>query len=69
LVAVLCDSLCRCGEIADLKRKDVKCEHGQWSISVVGKTGIRTVPLVFSQKYLEDWFNNYHRYKVPEAPL
>lgn len=59
LIATLADSSCRRGEIAGLKRKDVKVEHDKWTISVNGKTGKRDVPLMFAQKYLEEWFNNW----------
>ena len=70
LIATLADSSCRRGEIAGLKRKDVKVDHDKWTISVNGKTGKRDVPLMFAQKYLEEWFNNWHPYKDnPEAPL
>ena len=70
LIATLADSSCRRGEIAGLKRSDVKVEHDKWTISVNGKTGKRDVPLMFAQKYLEEWFNNWHPYKDnPDAPL
>lgn len=69
LIAVLYDSACRIGEIATLKRRDVKCENGQWIISVDGKTGVRDIPLMFSQTYLQPWFDKYHPQKTKDAPL
>ncbi len=69
MIAVLYDSSCRLGEIAGLKRKDVECINGQWTICVDGKTGVRNVPLMSSPLYLEEWYDKYHPYKNPNAPL
>lgn len=69
LIAVLYDSACRIGEIASLKRRDVKVENGQWIICVSGKTGVRNIPLMFSQAYLQPWFDKYHPHKTKDAPL
>jgi site-specific recombinase XerD len=68
LVAVICDTGARRGEIGDLNYKDVKVENGLWSISVSGKTGARNIPLIFSQIYLQEWMEK-HPYKKPNAPL
>jgi integrase len=69
LISVLYDSACRIGEIASLRRRDVKVENGQWLIAVDGKTGVRNIPLMFSQQYLQVWMDKYHPRKVPDAPL
>ena len=68
LVAVLCDTGARRGEIGALNRGDIKVEHGVWSVSVNGKTGVRNIPLIFSQVYLQEWMDK-HPYKQPDAPL
>jgi len=69
LVAVLYDSACRVGELVGLKRRDVVCNNGLWTISVDGKTGVRNIPLTLSTIYLEPWFNRYHPSKNDDAPL
>ena len=70
IVSVLYDSACRVGELVNLDRRDVINNNGRWSISVDGKTGIRTIPLIFSSQYLEQWFDKYHPAKdYPDAPL
>jgi len=70
LISVLYDSACRVGEIVKLKRKDVVCKDGLWTISVDGKTGVRNVPLTLSVVYFAPWFNELHPAKKDgEAPV
>jgi len=70
LVSVLYDSACRVGELVGLKRKDVVCSNGLWTISVDGKTGVRNIPLTFSTVHFMPWFNESHPFKDdPEAPV
>jgi len=55
LVAVLFDSACRKDEILSLRIRDVSFGATWTELRVVGKTGERTVPLVFSVPYLKAW--------------
>jgi site-specific recombinase XerD len=69
LIAVLYETGCRLGEIVNLKNKDVKATEYGFKVTLVGKTGMREVPLVDSAKYLLEWANVHPRPNDPEAPL
>lgn len=69
LIAVMYESGCRVSEIVNLKNKDVvKTDYG-FKITVEGKTGRRTVPLIESAPYLLEWAEVHPRGDDPEAPL
>lgn len=54
-IAVLFESGCRKGELKTLKIRDLSFGVTYTEIRVNGKTGERTVPLVFSVPYLRAW--------------
>ena len=54
-IAVLFDSGCRKTELKTLKIRDVTFGATYSEIRVTGKTGERTIPLVFSVPYLRAW--------------
>lgn len=54
-VAVLFESACRKGEVLDLRIRDLAFGDTYTEVKVKGKTGERTVPLVYSVPYLRSW--------------
>jgi site-specific recombinase XerD len=69
LIAVLYESGCRVGEIVNLKNRDVVRTDYGFRITVEGKTGRRTIPLVESAPYLLEWAEVHPRGDDPDAPL
>jgi len=69
IIAVLYESGCRVSEIVNLKNKDVVRTDYGFKITVEGKTGRRTVPLIESAPYLLEWAEVHPRGDDPEAPL
>lgn len=57
LIAVTYESAARAQEILDLRRKDITFEPTHARIRVVGKTGERIIPIVWSASYLQQWLN------------
>ncbi|RLC73466.1 MAG: hypothetical protein DRI26_00735 [Chloroflexi bacterium] len=68
IIAVLYESACRKGEILSLRIRDVSFGDTFTEIRVKGKTGERTIPLMFSVPYLRAWLQ-IHPDRRPEAPL
>lgn len=70
LLSLLAESGCRVGEVSTLRVSDVVFNEKGLEVTVNGKTGPRTVPLVVSKPDLENWLNNFHMFAArPEAPL
>lgn len=67
-LAVLYESACRKGEVRSLRIRDVDFGETYTLIRVQGKTGERTVPLVFSVPYLRAWLQ-VHPDRRPEQWL
>lgn len=70
IIALLYDSGCRIGELLSMRVKDVKFdENGARVTFPKGKTGERTIRVVFATSYLRLWLDN-HEYKDDmDAPL
>ena len=62
IVATLYDSGCRIDELLTIKLKNVLVDQYGIKIEVTGKTGKRTIRLVDSVPYLQQWLN-CHKYK------
>jgi integrase len=70
LLSLLAESGCRVGEISTTTVKDVVFNENGFELTVKGKTGLRTIPLVVSRPDVENWLNNFHMFGAePEAPL
>jgi len=67
-LAVLYESGCRKGEVRSLRIRDVVFGETYTLVRVQGKTGERTVPLVFSVPYLRAWLQ-VHPDRKPEQWL
>jgi integrase len=67
-LAVLFESACRKGELKSLRIRDLSFGVTHAEIRVYGKTGERTVPLVFSVPYLRAWLQ-VHPDRRPEQWL
>jgi len=59
LVAVLWESGCRVGEIGTLKLKNVAMDKYGMILHVFGKTGSRSIRIIFATPYLSTWLNNH----------
>ena len=59
LVAVLCESGCRVGEIGTMKIKHISLEGHGARLTVDGKTGMRKILVVSSAPYLQTWLNHH----------
>lgn len=69
LMAVLCESGCRVGEVGTLRIKHVSFEEIGVRITVKGKTGMRKILLIKSAPFLQIWLNNHPIGDNPEAPM
>jgi len=70
LVSLLAESGMRVGEASVLRIKDLKYTDQGLEVSVIGKTGPRTIPLVICKPDLDNWLNDFHMFRSdPEAPL
>ena len=57
IIALLFDSGIRIGEMLSLRKRDVDLEGNPAHVSVNGKTGIRTVGILFAAPYLAQYLN------------
>ena len=57
IIALLFDSGIRIGEMLSLRKRDVDLEGNPAHVSVNGKTGLRTVGILFSAPYLAQYLN------------
>jgi len=55
LLSITYESGCRKGEIFSLRLKDIQVYDQYWTLSVEGKTGTRTVPIIHAIPYLKAW--------------
>jgi site-specific recombinase XerD len=69
LMAVLCESGCRVGEVGTLRIKHISFEEIGVRITVKGKTGMRKILLIKSAPFLQIWLNNHPIGDNPEAPM
>ncbi len=69
LVSVLFEAALRPGELLGMTVGSVQFKDCYCLISVVGKTGVKRIPLVASLKPLIDWFEKHPRRNDPKAPL
>jgi hypothetical protein len=69
LIAVSWDSGARSGEIRGLSIGDISDHDYGLKISVDGKKGERSIPLVPSVPYLRQWLNTHPAPNDPDAPL
>ena len=68
LIAVLYDSGARVGELLNMKIKDIDLQNTPGHARLLGKTGTRIVPLIFSVPYLARYLDSYTS-KKPDSPL
>jgi len=69
LLAVLCESGCRVGEVGTLRIKHINFEEYGARITVKGKTGMRKIILINSTPFLQIWLNNHPKGDDPESPM
>jgi len=69
LIAVLCESGCRVGEIGSMQIKHLTFEEHGARITVCGKTGMRKILVIKSTPYLQSWLNSHPLRDNLEAPL
>lgn len=69
LIALLCESGCRVGEIGALRIKHISFEEYGARITVKGKTGMRKIIVINSTPFLQNWLNNHPHAEDPESPL
>ncbi|MGC8998551.1 MAG: tyrosine-type recombinase/integrase [Candidatus Bathyarchaeia archaeon] len=69
LVSVLFEAALRPGELLGMTIGSVQFKEGYCLISVVGKTGVKRIPLVASFKPLIDWLQKHPERGDPKAPL
>jgi integrase/recombinase XerD len=73
LIAVLAESGCRIGELVGCKVKDLVFNDKSCNLTFPkGKTGMRTVTIVFATSYLVQYLNNHPTVNTPnfkESPL
>jgi integrase len=70
LLSLLAESGMRVGEASVLRIKDLKHTDKGLEVSVNGKTGPRTIPLVICKPDLDNWLNDFHMFRSdPKAPL
>lgn len=69
LMALLCESGCRVGEIGTLKIRNISFEEYGARITVRGKTGMRKIIVINSTPFLQIWLNNHPHGDDPDAPM
>ncbi|MBI4019944.1 MAG: tyrosine-type recombinase/integrase [Candidatus Aenigmarchaeota archaeon] len=69
MIAVLYDGGLRVGELLGLRVKNVDFKGQITKITVSGKTGMRTIPLIDSTPYLATWMGLHYAKNNPEAYL
>ena len=69
LLSITYESGCRKGEIFSLRLKDIQVQDQYWTLSVEGKTGTRTVPIINSIPYLRAWMQLHPDRDNQNAPL
>ncbi|MCK5321538.1 tyrosine-type recombinase/integrase [Candidatus Pacearchaeota archaeon] len=69
LIAVLCESGCRVGEIGTMKIKHISLEEHGARLTVDGKTGMRKILVVSSAPYLQTWLNHHPNNENPDEFL
>ncbi len=57
VIALLFDSGMRAGELLSLRRKDVELEGKTGHVTVMGKTGARRIPILFSVPFIGQWLD------------
>jgi integrase len=70
IIATLAESGCRMGELLSCRIKDVELTSNGCKLTFPkGKTGSRTVPLVFAASYIDHYLRQHPERKYPDAPL
>ncbi len=69
LIAVLCESGCRIGEIGTMKIKHISLEEHGARITVGGKTGMRKILVIASAPYLQTWLNHHPKNEDSDCAL
>jgi integrase/recombinase XerD len=69
LMAILCESGCRVGEIGTMQIKHLTFEEHGARITVNGKTGMRKILVIKSTPYLQAWINSHPLRDNLEEPL
>ena len=70
IIATLAESGCRMGELLSCRIKDVEFTNNGCKLTFPkGKTGSRTVPLVFAASYIDHYMRQHPERNYPDAPL
>ena len=69
LLSLTYESGCRKGEIFSLRLRDIQANDQYWNISVDGKTGTRTIPVISSIPYLKAWLQIHPDRDNENSPL
>lgn len=69
IIATLSESGCRRGELLSCKIKNVVFTETGCDLTLDGKTGTRTVPLVFAAPYIDHYLRQHPLRDNPEASL
>jgi site-specific recombinase XerD len=69
IISVLWESGCRVGELLTMRMKNVSFDENLTRITILGKTGMRRVPLIDSTPYLAEWMENHPFKDDPNAFL
>jgi len=69
MVAVLWETGARVGELLNMRIKSVMPRRRYAQVRLMGKTGERAVPIIFSWPYLQQWLMIHPRRRDREAPL
>ena len=69
LVAVLWETGARVGELLNMRIRSVIPRRRYAQVRLLGKTGERAVPIIFSWPYLQQWLMIHPRRRDREAPL
>jgi len=69
LMAILCESGARIGEIYSLQIKNISIDEMGSKILVEGKTGKRIIRLIKSTPYIQFWLNSHPMRTNPDSPV
>lgn len=69
LLALTLESGCRKGEIFSIRLRDIQTYDQYWTVSINGKTGNRTVPIISSVPFLRAWIQQHPDRENENSPL
>ena len=69
LISLAYETSARPEELLTMEIKNINFENECCMVTMKGKTGLKTIPVVTSYKYLLEWINQHPARRNPEAPL